>query len=170
MTADIHTGSPRHGVHGQPAEVDERYAGARPMQRGRLATVDEDHDARLARVAHEPTSQARVTSAPLTWARDSGLLPPVERQPRLRQMLGVCGWAAILGAIGLVVGIRGFIADLMEATPSWYLPAMIAAGAIGIGLTVGAFATVYRRRLPYVLLTAATIALSYATMVTWSVV
>lgn len=28
-------------------------------------------------------------------------------EPRLRQLMGVCGWAAILGGLGLVVGIRG---------------------------------------------------------------
>lgn len=170
MTADIHTGSPRHGVHGQHARVDERYVGARAAARGRLGTVDEDHSERLARVAHEPTSAAPVASAPLAWAQDSGRYTAVDRQPRLRQMLGVCGWAAVLGAIGLVVGIRGFIADLMEITPGWYLAVMIIAGVIGIGSTVGAFATVHRRRTPYILLTAATVALCYATMLTWSVV
>lgn len=168
MSADTHISSPRDGVHSQHGGVDERYAGSGygVAQRGRLATVAEEHDARLARVAAEPTSMVPVRDTSLAWADDSSVLPTVDRQPRLRQMLGVCGWAAILGAIGLVVGIRGFIADLLEATPSWYEPVMIAVGIVGIGLTVGAFATVHRRRLPYVLLVAATITLAYGTMVT----
>jgi hypothetical protein len=121
-------------------------------------------------VAAEPTSQVPVTDAPLSWAQDSGVLATVDRQPRLRQMLGVCGWAAVLGAVGMVVGIRGFVADLMETTPGWYLPVMMATGLVGIGLTVGAFATVQRRRMPYALLTAATVTLAYAIMLTASAV
>jgi hypothetical protein len=81
-------------------------------------------------------------------------------------MLGVCGWAAVLGTLGLVVGVRGFIADLMEATPGWYEPVMIGVGLVGILLTVGAFATVHRRRLPYLLLSAATVVLAYAILLT----
>jgi hypothetical protein len=68
----------------------------------------------------------------------------------------VCGWAAILGGLGLVIGIRGFIGDLMGLAPRWYEPAMIIIGIVGIGLTVGAFITVHRQRLPYALLGAAT--------------
>jgi hypothetical protein len=135
-----------------------------------LATVADDDGARLARVAREPTALVPTADAPLTWAQDSGILPAVDRQPRLRQMLGVCGWAAVLGALGLVVGIRGFIADLMETTPGWYLPVLAVTGVVGIGLTVGAFATVQRRRMPYILLAAATVALAYAIMITVSAV
>lgn len=170
MSADTHTSSPRHGAPSQLAGVDERQAGAPygPAQRGRLATVASEHESTLARVAAEPTSLVPVaaTDAPLTWAQDSGILPTVDRQPRLRQMLGVCAWAALLGIVGLVVGIRGFVADLMEAVPGWYLPAMAGVGAVGIGLTVGAFATVHRRRMPYVLLGAATVTLAYGILLT----
>lgn len=168
MSADTHTSSPVSGVHSQQAGVDERRAGNGygQAQRGRLATVAADHQARLARVAMEPTSAVPEVDAPLTWAQDSGIMPTVDRQPRLRQMLGVCGWAALLGVVGLVVGIRGFVATLMEAAPGWYEPAMIAVGIVGIGLTVGAFATVYRRRMPYILLSAATITLAYAILLT----
>jgi hypothetical protein len=107
-------------------------------------------------------------SGPLTWAEDSTTLPVVRAAPRLRQLMGVCGWAAILGAVGLIVGIRGFIGDLMGQTPSWYEPTMIGVGIVGIGLTVAAFATVHRRRMPYALLTAATAVLVYAVLLTVS--
>lgn len=170
MSADTHTSPPRSGERSQPAGVDERYSGSDypTVQRGRLATVAAEHEALVARVAAEPTSAVPVTStdAPLTWARDSGVLPTVTRQPRLRQMFGVCIWAAVLGVLGLAVGVRGFVATLMEAAPGWYEPAMIASGVVGIGLTVTAFATVHRRRLPYLLLTAATVVLAYAILLT----
>lgn len=172
MSADTHTSPPRSGERRQQAGVDERYSGNgygyTPAQRGRLATVAAEHAARVARVAAEPTSAVPVTStdAPLTWAKDSGILPVVNRQPRLRQMFGVCAWAAVLGVVGLAVGIRGLVAILMKAAPGWYEPAMIGVGFVGIALTVGAFATVYRRRLPYILLTAATLVLAYAILLT----
>ena len=100
---------------------------------------------------------AEETSGPLTWARPtSDGLPIVAReQPRMRQLMGVCGWAALLGLLGLVIGIRGFVGDLMGQAPGWYEPSMIVVGILGIGLTVSAFVTVNRGRLPYALLGAA---------------
>jgi len=80
--------------------------------------------------------------------------------------MGVCGWAAVLGALGLVIGIRGFVADLAGAAPGWYEPTMIVVGVVGIGLTVAAFAAVHRRRMPYILLSAATVVLAYSMLVT----
>jgi hypothetical protein len=115
-----------------------------------------------------PASREAGTGS-LTWAQDSTTLPVVGRpQPRLRQLMGVCGWAAILGAVGLIVGIRGFVGDLMGQAPSWYEPTMIGVGIVGIGLTVAAFATVHRRRMPYALLIAATAVLVYAVLLTVS--
>lgn len=110
-------------------------------------------------------------SGPITWARPtSDGLPLVERgeQPRMRQLMGVCGWAAVLGGLGLVIGIRGFIGDLMGKAPGWYEPAMIIVGILGIGLTVSAFVTVNRGRLPYALLGAATFVLLTALFFTAS--
>jgi hypothetical protein len=129
-------------------------AGAR---RGRLATVDEDRfgpDGALTWAASE-TRQLHEVEAP---------------QPRLRQIVGVCGWAALLGVLGLAVGIRGLLADLIDYTPSWYEPMMIGIGLLGIGLTAGAFVSVHRRRTPYILLSAATVVLAYAIFLTISII
>lgn len=106
-------------------------------------------------------------SGPLTWASPTssdGL--PIVPQPRMRQLVGVCGWAAILGGLGLVIGVRGFIGDLMGKAPGWYESAMIIVGILGIGLTVGAFVTVNRGRLPYALLGAASAVLLIALIIT----
>ena len=100
--------------------------------------------------------------AGLTWDRPtSGDLAVVDQpQPRLRQLMGVCGWAAVLGTIGLVIAVRGFIGDLMGIAPGWYEPSMIIVGIAGIGLTVSAFVTVHRPKLPYTLLGAASFLLA----------
>lgn len=150
MSADIHTGAARHAV-----TPDQR--------RGRLATAPDDGS------ALEPLSggQAVLPREPmLGWAADSSIMPAVDTQPRLRQMLSVCAWAAVLGIAGLVVGFRGFVAALMHQTPSWYEPMIGGVGALGIILTVAAFVSVHRRHTPYLLLGAATVVLGYAIFLT----
>ena len=154
MSADTHTSAPIRGVPG---------SGDRGRASQYVAVLTDDPTGDAARI---PTTSPQTDR--LTWNRDSSVdLPAVERrQPRLRQLMGVCGWAALLGVVGLVVGIRGFIGDLVGAAPDWYEPAMIAVGFIGIALTVGAFITVQRRRMPYALLGGATVVLVYAMTLT----
>jgi hypothetical protein len=153
VSADTHTSAPIRGV---PGSGDH----ARTSQHQSI-TTDPSAAAPL------PAPDSPQTGS-LSWNRDSSVDVPVveRRQPRLRQLMGVCGWAALLGVVGLVVGIRGFIGDLVGAAPDWYEPAMIAVGLVGIGLTVGAFITVQRRRMPYALLSGATVALVYAMTLT----
>ena len=148
------------------------------VRRGRLATVDgdyaSDHTAPEHASGPQPasarpdghTGETFDSEPMLTWAADSSLMPVVGTQPRLRQMLGVCVWAAVLGVVGLIVGLRGFIAALMHETPSWYEPMMGGIGGLGIALTVAAFVSVHRRRTPFILLGAATAVLGYAIFLT----
>ncbi len=136
MSADTHTSAPIRGVTGHGSE----------------SAAQDD---------------SPITDS-LTWDRER----PVDRptftrpQPRMRQLIGVCGWAAVLGGLGLVVGVRGLIGDLMGLAPSWYEPSMIIVGLVGIVLTVGAFVTVHRRRTPYILLGASTLSLLYSMVLT----
>jgi hypothetical protein len=81
---------------------------------------------------------------------------PLAGRPRLRQLIGVCGWAAVLGGISLIVAIRGIWGSITTNPPGWYQPSVTLVGLIGIALTVGSFATVERRRTPWTLLSAAT--------------
>jgi hypothetical protein len=157
VSADTHISAPSRGVPGFGGDDGGRT-------RQQQAVLTDEH-------AHQILASASPWSGPLRWDRDRSVdLPRFERRPpRLRQLMGVCGWAAILGVVGLVVGIRGFIGDLLGAAPGWYEPAMIAVGLVGIGLTVGAFVTVHRRRTPYILLGAATLVLVYAMTLTASV-
>jgi hypothetical protein len=86
--------------------------------------------------------------------------------PRLRQLMGVCGWAAVLGGVGLVLGIRGLFGVITHSAPSWFEPAMSATGVVGIALTVGGFLTVHRRRAPWVFLSAGSVVLVVAMVLT----
>jgi hypothetical protein len=87
-------------------------------------------------------------------------------EPRLRQLIGVCGWAAVLGGVGLVLGLRGFFGVLTGSAPAWYEPAIALTGLAGITLTVGAFLTVHRVRSPWVMLGLASLALVAAMVMT----
>jgi len=71
-------------------------------------------------------------------------------------LAGLAGWAAALGVIGLLVGVRGLIAILVGGIPDWYEPTLIILGLVGIGLTSAAFVTVQRRPIPWILLGTAT--------------
>lgn len=73
--------------------------------------------------------------------------------------MGVCGWAAVLGGVGLIIGVRGFLAILGNDAPRWFEPAFVVVGLTGIALTVGAFLTVHRRLYPWVMLGLSSLAL-----------
>lgn len=83
---------------------------------------------------------------------------------RLRRLAGVSVWAALLGFGGLVAGLRAVV-GLFTSVPLWYLPTFVAIGLFGLTCTVGAFASVHRRRTPWVLLGVATVTLVVAFVV-----
>lgn len=86
-------------------------------------------------------------------------VPQGDQGPRLRHLAAACGWAAFLGVIGLAIAIRGFVGVQVGDAASWYEPAILITGGLGIGATVTAFMTVSRRRVPWILLGAASGAL-----------
>lgn len=75
---------------------------------------------------------------------------------RLRRLLGVSTWAAVLGFGGLVVAVRIMI-GLFTEIATWFMVTTFAFGLIGIACTVAAFASVHRPRLPWLLLGIATL-------------
>lgn len=117
-----------------------------------------------------PKVMSAPSDAPLTWAEPSGEYPvsrrPSTPEPRLRQLMGVCGWAAVLGGISLIVTLRGLFGVITGNPPGWYEPSAVIVGLTGIALTVAAFVTVHRRRLPWMLLSAASVFLIAAMIVT----
>ncbi|HEX6872974.1 MAG TPA: hypothetical protein VF163_17900 [Micromonosporaceae bacterium] len=98
-------------------------------------------------------------TAPAPAAGPSPQRAAARPAPRLRQLMGVCGWAAVLGGVGLIIGIRGLFGVIGNDAPGWYEPLMTLTGLAGIGLTVGAFLTVRRPREPWLMLGLASVAL-----------
>ncbi|GAA1893164.1 hypothetical protein [Asanoa iriomotensis] len=80
--------------------------------------------------------------------------------PDNSHMLGICAWGTALALAGVGVGIRGLAAIIGGSAPGWYKPALIGVGVIGVLLTVGAFVTIQRRYLPWLLLAFATLPLA----------
>jgi hypothetical protein len=112
-----------------------------------------------------PTAPVSWINRPLTPAKGAAD-PDAQPAPRLRQLMGVCAWAAVLGGVGLVIGIRGFVGVLWDEPPGWYEPAAVAVGLGGILLTVGAFATVNLKRVPWLMLAGSSVALVIAMVLT----
>lgn len=77
-----------------------------------------------------------------------------------RQILGVCGWATALGLVGLAAGLRGLVAIVTGLAPNWYEPTVASIGMGGIALTVVAFLSIRHRRLPWIMLSLATLPLA----------
>jgi hypothetical protein len=78
-----------------------------------------------------------------------------EPAPTPGRLAGLCAWAALLGLVGVVVGIRGLVAILIKA-PQWYEPTLIVLGLSGIALAVVAFLTVHYRHVPWFFLALST--------------
>jgi hypothetical protein len=74
---------------------------------------------------------------------------------RLRRLAGVSAWAAALGFGGLILALR-IMFGLFTTIAAWYIPVIFPLGLVGIVCTVLAFGSVHQRRLPWILLGAAT--------------
>jgi hypothetical protein len=85
--------------------------------------------------------------------------------PGQRRLVAVSAWAGTLGFGGAVIALR-LLVNLFQADGGWYRPTVTAIGTVGLLATVGAFASIHRRRLPWMLLTTATVALVAAYLVT----
>ncbi len=84
-------------------------------------------------------------------ARISQRAPQRDPGPRPRRLVGLCTWAALLGFLGLAVGVRGVIAILVKA-PHWYEPTLITLGLAGIATAAVAMLTVRYHLYPWLFL------------------
>jgi hypothetical protein len=116
----------------------------------RSARVIRAASVRLMRIPAQQTARTAMA----TNFRVPGTADP---SVRLRRLAGVTTWAATLGFGGLVLALR-IIVGLLTTIATWYLAVMFTLGLIGIACTVGAFASIHRRHLPWALLGGATAA------------
>ena len=85
--------------------------------------------------------------------------------PEPRRLALVAGWAGVLGLAGVIV-LLPVLASLFRPGASSYVLVMMLVGLIGVGATAGAFASIHRRRAPWIGLCIGTAALVLAIALT----
>jgi len=84
--------------------------------------------------------------------------------PGTPRLLAMSVYAALLGLAGVGVGARGLVSSIGGGVPGWYVPVLAAAGLVSVALSVGAFLSIHRRVLPWLLLLAAATPLAGAVL------
>lgn len=79
--------------------------------------------------------------------------------PTTRRVLAMSLYASVLGLAGVGLGVRGFVSVLSGTAPGFYVPVLALVGLISVALVVGAFLSIHRRALPFLLLVAAAVPL-----------
>jgi hypothetical protein len=114
---------------------------------------------------------APTAVVPFGWEGDVETVDPDDRDllfrfpaaddpaPGTRRLLSMSLYASALGLIGVGVGVRSFV-SVLGGVPGWYVPVLSLLGLSSVALVVGAFLSIHRRVLPYVLLIAAAVPLT----------
>jgi len=109
---------------------------------------------------------------PFGWEPGAGALDTGDREtifrfpaaddpaPDTRRVLAMSLYASVLGLTGAGAGVRGFVSSIGGDVPGWYVPVLILAVLLSVALMVGAFLSIHRRYLPYLLLVAAAVPLT----------
>jgi hypothetical protein len=75
--------------------------------------------------------------------------------PGTRRLLAMSLYAALLGLAGVGVGARGLVSTISGGVPGWYVPVLAFAGMLSVALSVGAYLSIHRPALPWLLLISA---------------
>jgi hypothetical protein len=84
--------------------------------------------------------------------------------PGTARLLGMSVYATLLGLAGLGVGARGLVSSIGGGVPGWYVPSLAIGGMLSVVLSVGAFLSIHRPMLPWMLLLAAAVPLGSAVL------
>ena len=85
---------------------------------------------------------------------------PDDPAPSAPRLLIMSVYATLLGLTGVGIGIRGMVSQIGGGVPGWYVPVLALLGMISVALSVGAFLSIHRRVLPWLLLLAAALPLA----------
>ena len=83
--------------------------------------------------------------------------------PATGRLLGMALFAAALGLTGLGVGARGLLSAL-GGTPFWFMPGLALLSLVSVAAAVGAFLSIHRPVLPWLLLLGAAVPMSGAVL------
>jgi hypothetical protein len=140
--------TPRSAPDGKNTYAADTFAGDADVTSGGSPILAQDG---------EPAGLARVTLAMRT---------PAERLPPApRRLVGLCSWAAAVGILGVMVGIRAVVVTIIGAA-SWFPVTAGAVGVIGVVACMGAFVTARKAQIPWILLSVASLTLIIASILT----
>jgi hypothetical protein len=138
--------TPRSSPDGKNTYIADSFAGDADMTSGGSPILAQDG---------EPAGLARVTLAMRT---------PVEKLPPApRRLVGLCSWAAAIGILGVIIGIRAVVVTIIGAA-AWFPVTAAIIGVVGLVATMGAFVTARRAQVPWVLLSIASLTLIIASI------
>lgn len=100
----------------------------------------------------EPAGLARVTLA---------MRPAPVESPAPGRLVGLSAWAAVIGIVGLMLGVRSFFA-VVSGAPGWFFPLAALTGLVGFASTVASFFAARQGTRPWILLGVATITIIFA--------
>ncbi|MET8154201.1 hypothetical protein ACIBSW_32075 [Actinoplanes sp. NPDC049668] len=80
--------------------------------------------------------------------------------PGARRLLAMSVYASFLGLGGVGVGVRGMVSQIGGGVPEWYVPVLAILGMVSVAFSVGAFLSIHRRVLPWLLLLGAAVPLA----------
>jgi hypothetical protein len=145
----------------QPKASSKRFSGI--SLKGR-ATVEPGANGNASHAPAASGEGASLSSVVDTAAANSAVTGPVvSSRPeapavRLRRLAGVAAWALALVLAGVASAIVGLF-QIFGESPSWFTPAFISCGVVGMLLAMMAFATVRFRGVPWMFMAASTITL-----------
>ena len=84
--------------------------------------------------------------------------------PGTARLLAMSVYSALLGLAGVGVGARGLLSTIGGGVPVWYVPVLACAGMLSVALSVGAFLSIHRRTLPWLLQAGAAVPLAAAVL------
>ncbi|GGQ76699.1 hypothetical protein [Couchioplanes azureus] len=130
-----------------------------------MTTTDVDHATKAPEVAAPEV-------VPFGWEPVRPAAPPAAGEealfrfpaaddpaPGTRRLLGMSIYSALLGLAGVGVGVRGLLSQIGGGVPGWYTWVLAFLGMVSVALSVGAFLSIHRRLLPWLLLISAAVPL-----------
>ena len=88
---------------------------------------------------------------------------PDDPAPATSRLLGMSVYAAALGMAGVGVGARGLFTAL-GGSAFWFMPILALLSLLSVGSAVGAFLSIHRRTLPWMLLLGASVPMGGAVL------
>jgi hypothetical protein len=127
------------------------------LEEAALTTVERSRTSRAPATPAGPAGKPQNTQVGGATADDDALFrfpAPDDPAPATRRLLGMSLHAAALGLTGVAVGVRALVVAL-GGTAFWFLPVLALLSLISVAAAVGAFLSIHRPALPWLLLAGA---------------